>query len=407
MVPAQEDLEKRLKSLRTMRIAALLLVLFLALPGFGGAEEGLKTGDEGKAVLNLKIRLFDLGYLKSVKDASDRFTQDTAGRVKAFQEQSGLPPTGRADPVTLEALYAPGAARAPLPEDRPSYNIDPDSVPEAPPSGLPDLTGEGFLPMGTEPFVASDRERGTWCYVSDSLRVDITRFYQAAGQLEWFEVYIKYRDGGQPFSVESRREGAALESPIKLAEREGAVVAISDDFYRYRVEHKQRTGIVVRDGEVRADRTYRQERSRIPSLEVLALFGNGEMKTFASDAYTGKEYIAMGVTDTWAFGPALVQEGEVPRYFYSKDYRSYREPRCALGYIGPGEYCALVITGRKTGSRGATFGWMAEKMQAMGAREALNLDGGGTTALVFQGELLNHSASKQTSRLVSGMIGFK
>ena len=156
-----------------------------------------------------------------------------------------------------------------------------------------------------------------------------------------------------------------------------------------------------------ADRTYEQDRSRIPSLEVMAEFEDGTLKTFASDAYTAQQYLDMGVTDTWSFGPALVQEGEVPRYFYSKDYRSYREPRCAFGMVGPNEYCALIITGRKDGSRGASFGWMAEKMAAMGAIEALNLDGGGSVALVFMGELLNKSENHQSNRAVSGMIGFK
>ena len=51
--------------------------------------------------------------------------------------------------------------------------------------------------------------------------------------------------------------------------------------------------------------------------------------------------------------------------------------------IAPGSCCALVITGRKEGSKGAYFGWMAEKRLEMGAQEALNLDGGGTSALVF------------------------
>ena len=46
-------------------------------------------------------------------------------------------------------------------------------------------------------------------------------------------------------------------------------------------------------------------------------------------------------------------------------------------------------------------------MQAMGAVEALNLDGGGTAAMVFDGELLNHSESNQTTRAVTGLIGFR
>lgn len=390
--------------------AAFLALLFLfgasPLPS-SASDAGLKEGDRGKEVLTLKIRLFDLGYYKSVKDAHDRYTDDTAEKIGEFQLLNGLPRTGGADEVTLEAIYAPSAVKAPLPEDRPLYDIDPDSLPDVLLEDLPELDDLGYLPPGGSPYVYKNRDAGYWYYLSDRLRVSITRFYQTSGEIEWFEVYVCYRDSGKPLSVESKQDGTALESPLKLAQDVGAVVAVNDDFCRYRAKYDQRTGIVVRDGEVRADRTYPQSRSRIPSLEVLAMFEDGTMKTFASDAHTGREYLDMGVTDTWAFGPALVQEGEVPRYFYSRDYRSYREPRCAMGMVGPGEYCALVITGRKEGSRGATFGWMAEKMLAMGAWEALNLDGGGTTALVFLGELLNRPATDQTSRAVSGLIAFR
>ena len=391
------------------RILAIVtaLLLFLSPLSALGTDAGLKKGDKGEEVRALLLRLFDLGYLQSVKDAGDAYTARLSGYVRAFQGRNSLPETGEADASTLQAIYSGDAVKAPLPEDRPLYNIDPDEAPSVYPEDLP-LTDElGFLPAGSKPYLFKDRDAGYWRYLSDRLSVEITRFYQSEGQIEWFEAYIRTREGGGPYSIESRRDGKATESPLKMVEREGAVFAVTDDYYQYRVRNDQRVGIVVRDGEIRSDRTYTQRRSRIPSLEVLALFADGTMKTFASDAHTAQEYLDMGVRDAWAFGPALVQEGEVPRYFYSKDYRSYREPRCALGMIAPGEYCALVITGRKTGSRGATFGWMAEKMQAMGAVEALNLDGGGTAAMVFDGELLNHSESNQTTRAVTGLIGFR
>lgn len=370
-------------------------------------ETSLKEGSRGQEVLDLKIRLFDLGYIKSLKDVSNRYTADTAEKVKKFQLQNSLPQTGEADLDTLGAIYSPQAAKAPLPDDRPMYNLLPDTVPQANFPDMPALDEAGFLASSGDPYIYNDRDMGIWRYISSSLRVDIVRYYQSEGEIEWFEVYVSFAHGGKPVSVESRKDGAAFQSPLTLAKESQAVCAITDDFYRYRVKYKQRPGIVVRDSAVKSDRTYEQDRSRIPSLEVLAMFGDGTLKTFASDAYTAREYIDMGVTDTWAFGPSLVQEGEVPRYFYSKDYRSYREPRCAFGMLEPGKYCALVITGRKTGSRGAYFGWMAEKMREMGAKEALNLDGGGTAALIFQGEILNHSEKNQSSRQVSGLIAFR
>lgn len=393
---------------RVTNLALVLALFCMTLPfSSRAAQTSLAPGDRGDEVIQLKIRLFDLGYLRSVKDISDRYSEDTKSLVQAFQQANKLQPTGEADTQTLSLLYSPDAIKASLPEDRPRYNITPDAFYTVTPVDLPPLDSRGFLQAIGEPYVYKNREAGYWLYLTNQMKVTITRYNQSQGQIEWFEVYIKYKDEGKPMSIESKRNGAMPESPIKMAEAAGAVCAINDDYYRYRVNKNQRTGIVLRDGLIMADRTYTQKRSRIPSLEVMALFSDGTLTTFASDAYTAQEYINMGVTDTWAFGPALVQEGEVPRYFYSKDYRSYREPRTAFGMTAPGEYCALVITGRKDSSRGATFGWMAEKMAEMGAKEALNLDGGGSVALVFMGELLNKATSNQTARPVSGIIGFK
>ncbi|NLC32500.1 MAG: hypothetical protein GX781_04305 [Clostridiales bacterium] len=397
-------MKKKPTRARAMALSLVLLFIFSFFPFAQAAS--LAQGDRGPTVKDLKIRLFDLGYLRTVKDADERYSAQIKDLMAQFQAANGLPVTGIADPLTLERVYSDSAIKAPLPPNRPLYNIEPDARPALDPEVLPPLDIKGYL-AGGDPFVYQDREAGLWFYLSQRIKVSITRFYQTQGQIEWFEVYVSYRDEGKPFSIASAREGAARESPLKLAEEAAAIVAINDDFYHYRVNKGLRTGIVVRQSQAMTNSTYKQNRSRIPSLEVMALFEDGTLKTFASDAHTAQGYIDMGVTDTWAFGPALVQEGEVPRYFYSKDYRSYIDPRSAIGMIDEGVYCALVITGRKEGSRGAAFGWMAEKMAAMGAREALNLDGGGSSTLVFMGEMLNKSASHQTSRSVSGLIGFK
>ena len=47
---------------------------------------------------------------------------------------------------------------------------------------------------------------------------------------------------------------------------------------------------------------------------------------------------------------------------------------------------------------------LAQKMQELGCTEALNLDGGGTAAMMFMGEVLNRSDKKMRS--VSTLIGF-
>lgn len=391
------------------RIPRYLCILVAALalcPAYAGRAEALSVSMKGEEVWQLKLRLFDLGYLHTVDKLSKEYTEEFARVVGNFQEASGLARTGVADARTLELAFSSEAVKAPLPEERPTYNTSPDLVLSLP-QNLPETDAGGFLTQAGEPFALKDRDAGLWLYISAGMRVEVRRFTQEEGKLEWFEAYVRYRDSGKPESIPSKNDGKHLQDPLHiLAGRPDVILAVTDDYYRYRERNDQRVGIVVRDGEIKSDRTYAQRRSRIPSLEVLAMFADGRLKTFASDAYTAQEYIGLGVTDTWAFGPSLVQEGEVPRYYYSDDYRSYKEPRVAIGMMADGSYCALMITGRKEDSRGATFGWMAEKMKEMGAYEAFNLDGGGTAALVFMDELLNHSPNHQDSRALSGLIGF-
>lgn len=47
---------------------------------------------------------------------------------------------------------------------------------------------------------------------------------------------------------------------------------------------------------------------------------------------------------------------------------------------------------------------MAEKMQSLGCVEALNLDGGGTAAMMFMGEVLNRS--NKNMRSINSLIVF-
>lgn len=61
-----------------------------------------------------------------------------------------------------------------------------------------------------------------------------------------------------------------------------------------------------------------------------------------------------------------------------------RHPRTAIGVNAAGEIMLLVVDGRHPGhSRGATYRELAEILLAHGARDAINLDGGGSSTLVL------------------------
>jgi hypothetical protein len=102
-------------------------------------------------------------------------------------------------------------------------------------------------------------------------------------------------------------------------------------------------------------------------------------------------------------GPLLLRDGEVlagdPEGFsagagqFDSDITAERHPRCALG-LGDGELLAVCCDGRRTGvDAGLELGELARLMLSFGAREAINLDGGGSATLVHRGHLLNRPYS--------------
>ena len=93
-------------------------------------------------------------------------------------------------------------------------------------------------------------------------------------------------------------------------------------------------------------------------------------------------------------GPTLVKAGEVhvtaDAEQFPDDIRLGRAPRSAVGITKYGDYIFAVVDGRQAHSKGCTLTeWAYILKNSFGAVEALNLDGGGSTELIFKGSLVN------------------
>ena len=270
----------------------------------------------------------------------------------------------------------------------------------------PERDEAGFLTDQEAEFVFADADDGHWIYLSATLQVEIKRIKDPNQTLIWYETDIK--TGGdekmRSLLTEGKRLGIAVKKPQYIARQNDAVVAFSDDFFGYRIRNKITAGVIVRDQVIYSDKTKKAGANGFPNLETLAYFADGSMKTYVSDAYTAQEYIDMGALDVLAFGPVLVRDGELTENMKKANYYHYREPRCALGMVEPGHYVVLTVKGRVNDSKGVYLPWLADKMIELGATEAINLDGGGTAALVFMGESLN--TKNASARTLTGMLGF-
>ena len=259
------------------------------------------------------------------------------------------------------------------------------------------------------PVVLADAQAGHWLYQSNALRVEITRKTDPSIPLIWYEADLLCSADAPLRCVLSAEQKPAthLKKPDAIAQRDGLIYAQTDDFFGDRVGSKKlKPGVVIRGGRLLYDSVYSGGGNPFPPLDTLAIFPDGTLETFLAREYTGSEYVAMGATDVISFGPILIRDGQMDTRLLH-GYTN-REPRSAIGMIAPYHYFAVVVEGRHDGSAGCGLPWLAKRMLEAGVAEALNLDGGQTAAMIFEGVQLNQTGKflhKTSVRSVSGVLG--
>ena len=106
---------------------------------------------------------------------------------------------------------------------------------------------------------------------------------------------------------------------------------------------------------------------------------------------TADQLIAKGAVQTLSFGPALVENGNVSVDADDEVGRAKASnPRTAIGIKSDGTYIFVVSDGRTEESEGLSLLQLAEFMGSLGAETAYNLDGGGSSTMVFNGTIINN-----------------
>ena len=102
---------------------------------------------------------------------------------------------------------------------------------------------------------------------------------------------------------------------------------------------------------------------------------------------TKQEAINTGYRDAIEFGPYLIVNGK--RSFYKGNGGWGIAPRTAIGQRKDGIVLMLVINGRLANSIGADMIDLTDIMERYGAYNAANLDGGSSSELVINGQIIN------------------
>ena len=167
----------------------------------------------------------------------------------------------------------------------------------------------------------------------------------------------------------------------------------------------------VVDGEVTA---INNGNSPIPQNGCVVSVHGSAAEAFSGVQVGDKAVISQEMSSPWnqavyimGAGPRLVQNGVVNvtagNEQFPADIRYGRAPRSAVAILKNGNYLFGVVDGRQSSSRGLTLTDWAKLLVKMGAKDAMNLDGGGSSALVVGG-LLQNSPSDGRERSVGSAL---
>ncbi len=164
-----------------------------------------------------------------------------------------------------------------------------------------------------------------------------------------------------------------------MAESSAAILAINGDYYGARDN-----GYVIRDGII-----YRS--SAKADQEDLVIYKDGSMKIINESEIGAQELVDEGAVTVLSFGPALVEDGKVSVSQNDEVGKAMASnPRTTIAITEDNHYLFIVSDGRTDESEGLSLYELATFAASLGAKTVYNLDGGGSSTMYFNGNVVNN-----------------
>lgn len=244
-----------------------------------------------------------------------------------------------------------------------------------------------------ESYINRDEESGVIEYKSNTMSINILPIKKTNPNINMWEVNLKLSSGNQIKSAfaKDKFDLRNREKTSDIAKRHKAILAVNGAAAGF-----NKNGYVVRDGVV-----YRDTRL---DCDPLVIQKDGDFRIY-DDKLSGEELVERGAMHTYDFGPDLIRSGKIVDYGNTW-YKENLAPRTAIGQKGPLEYVILVIDGRSEESVGMSLYDIAVELKNRGCYWGYNLDGGGSTTLYFNGEVLNKPSDWNSERKISDILYF-
>lgn len=238
------------------------------------------------------------------------------------------------------------------------------------------LVYSGRVPIALE----NSTVLGTYETSSVLITIYQTRFYNS----DIFIADIVVRDAQSILSAFSYDifGGKNYTSKIStMAKENDAIFAINADY----ASHFS-TGHVVRNGFTL--------RTSVSDRDAFVLNYDGTVASYRESESTIQSIVDDGAWQLWSFGPVLIKNGVLVA---SKEGALEREiiqnPRTAIGAVDVNHFMFVVVDGRSDISAGVDIEQLANIMRSLNCIEAYNFDGGSSSTMWFDGEVVNNPSN--------------
>ena len=224
----------------------------------------------------------------------------------------------------------------------------------------------------------------------ETLRLDDTTYYVA-------DIQLASADSLKTAFAQATYGRNIKATTSEIAAENNAIFAINGDFYGFRD-----TGYVIRGGQL-----YRDTASSTAQAEDLVIDSDGNFSIINESEVTAQQLLEQGAVQVFSFGPALVEDGQVVVSTGEEvDQAMTSNPRTAIGQISALHYLVIVSDGRTSESAGLTLYQLGTLFAQRGCTVAYNLDGGGSSTMVFNGNVVNNPTSGRSiaERAVSDIV---
>lgn len=224
-------------------------------------------------------------------------------------------------------------------------------------------------------------------YRSQDVYIQITSVRQSRTDIYIADIYVRSVENFQRAFANNKWHSGTEKVKI-LSENNQAVLGMTGDN-----GHNLKAGIVIGNGKI-------WRRVSNGTRDICLLYRDGTLVTI-EEQYIDHDGIRAQADEgliwqCFVFGPALLDENGKAKQKFNTNVRP-ANPRSVIGYYEPGHYCFVQVDGRGADSKldpgnrsvGLTMDELSLFMESLGCKAAYNLDGGQSSMLYYDGEILS------------------